>query len=83
MVFCSPEGPDQKNAIPLPLTPHLIHSGVAGVVHSCTVANEQGVNDNNITNMVELADHVQRHGDGDTQEHQEKAGHGLGDGDCG
>ena len=49
--------------------------GVAGVVHSCTVANEQGVNYNNITNMVELADHVQRHGDGDTQEHQEKAGH--------
>ena len=26
MVFCSPEGPDQKNAQPPPLTPHLIHS---------------------------------------------------------
>ena len=64
--------------------------GVAGVVHSedvhdgqHSVANEESVNDNNSTNMVKLADHVQRHGDGDTQEHQEKAGHGLGDGDCG
>ena len=62
--------------------------GVAGVVHSedvhdgqHSVANEESVNDNNSTNMVKLTDHVQRHGDGDTQEHQEKAGHGLGDGD--
>ena len=39
--------------------------------------------DNNITNMVKLADHVQCHGDGDAQEYQEKARHGLGDGDCG
>ena len=35
------------------------------------------------TNMVKLADHVQCHGDGDAQEYQEKARHGLGDGDCG
>ena len=63
---------------------------MAGVVHSedvhdgqHSVANEEGVNDNNMTNMVKLADNVQRHGDGDTEEHQEKAGHGLGDGDCG
>ena len=63
---------------------------MAGVVHSDDVhdgqhyvANEEGVNDNNITNMVKLADHVQRHGDFDTQEHQEKAGHELGDCDCG
>ena len=40
-------------------------------------------NDNNITNMGKLADQVQRHGDGDTQEHPQKAGHGLCDGDCG
>ena len=60
---------------------------MAGVVHSedvhdgqHSVANEEDVNDNNITNIVKLADHVQHHGG--TQEHQEKAGHGLGDGDC-
>ena len=45
-----------------------------------TSAREEGVNDNN---MVKVADHVQHHGDGDTLEHPEKAGHGLGDGDCG